>query len=173
MSHLRDRLRDWLGVAGVAIRVQPVLQPDQVPAADRYEIPTRLREALRARSPAEVFPWGTNLSRSMDIDHTIPYTPPDRGGSGGQTRLGNLGLLSRSHHRAKTLGGWRLHQPVPGQYLWRSPLGRIYLVTPAGTHTLGNSPWAHAVWHASTPTTSPADTDTSATDRQGSFTPAA
>lgn len=34
-------------------------------------------------------------------------------------------------HRAKTHGGWRLTQPHPGTFLWTSPLGFGYLVTPS------------------------------------------
>lgn len=57
-------------------------------------------------------------------------------GRGGQTRLENLGPLSRRAHRAKTHGGWRLTQPQPGTFHWRSPAGFEYLVTPRGTTTL-------------------------------------
>ncbi|HET6626185.1 MAG TPA: hypothetical protein VFG63_07330 [Nocardioidaceae bacterium] len=31
--------------------------------------------------------------------------------------------LVRFHHRLKTHGRWRLRQPEPGTYLWRSPHG--------------------------------------------------
>ena len=47
------------------------------------------------------------------------------------TRPDNLGPLSRKVHRAKTHGGWQLDQPSPGVFLWRSPLGFGYLVTPS------------------------------------------
>ncbi|MGB7963614.1 MAG: hypothetical protein WCF12_11740, partial [Propionicimonas sp.] len=37
--------------------------------------------------------------------------------------------------RAKTRAGWRLRQPRPGLFTWRSPLGRHYWITPDGlTH---------------------------------------
>ncbi|MBO1032084.1 DUF222 domain-containing protein [Tessaracoccus sp. SD287] len=71
----------------------------------------------------------------------------DAGGSGGDGRSHgrtgrepvpltgphNLGPLSRKVHRAKTFGGWQLTQPSPGTFLWRSPLGFGYLVTPSHT----------------------------------------
>jgi hypothetical protein len=89
--------------------------------------------------PVEVFPWGTTSSRSrtVDADHTEPWVPPDEGGPPGQTRLGNLGPLARGHHRAKTLGGFTCHQPLPGLYLWRTPTGHWYRVDHTGTTALG------------------------------------
>lgn len=146
-----EQLRRFLGEHACRIRVQPVLNPNDIPAVDAYEIPDRLREAIRLRNPADVFPWGTTISRSTDLDHTIPYVSPDDGGPPGQTSLGNLGPLARSHHRAKTFGGWRHRQPEPGIYLWRSPHGRTYLVTAGGTLPLGHGAFARAVWKAAAP----------------------
>jgi hypothetical protein len=74
------------------------------------------------------------VSRSIDVDHTIPYLSPDKGGPPGQTRLGNLGPHTRRHHREKTHGRWQVRQPEAGTWLWRSPHGRIYLVNASGTH---------------------------------------
>ena len=48
----------------------------------------------------------------------------------------------------KTHGRWRLRQPEPGVYLWRSPHGQIYLVNPSGTHPIGDHPFAQTIWHA-------------------------
>jgi hypothetical protein len=55
---------------------------------DSYEIPARLREQLQLRNPADVFPYAPAVSRRADLDHTIPYLNPDRGGPPGQTRIG-------------------------------------------------------------------------------------
>ena len=74
------------------------------------------------------------MSRSVDIDHTIAYMNLKDGGPPGQTRLGNLGPHIRYHHRVKTFGGWKVCQPEPGIWLWRSPHGWIYLVNASGTH---------------------------------------
>ena len=71
---------------------------------DAYEIPARLREQLQLRYPADVFPYAAAVSRSIDLDHTIPYLSPDQGGPPGQTRIGNLGPHVRRHHRQKTHG---------------------------------------------------------------------
>jgi len=40
---------------------------------DAYEIPDRLREAVRLRTPADTFPYASNTGRRMDPDHTDPY----------------------------------------------------------------------------------------------------
>ena len=55
---------------------------------DSYEIPARLREQLQLRYPADVFPYAAAVNRRIDLDHTIPYISPDRGGPPGQTRSG-------------------------------------------------------------------------------------
>ena len=59
-----------------------------------------------------------------DLDHTIAYE------EGGRTVRGNLGPLCRYNHGAKHKGGWRLDQISPGVFVWRSPLGKIYIVKP-------------------------------------------
>ena len=121
--------------------VRPVLDLEVDHPVDGYEVPDRLREQVRLRTPAEVFPWSGNLSRRKDLDHTVPYLSPDRGGPPGQTRVGNLGPLSRYGHRVKTHGrGWRHHQPVPGVFLWRTPHGYWFRTDHTGTHRLGKNP---------------------------------
>jgi hypothetical protein len=107
---------------------------------DGYEVPAATREALYLRNPACISPWGTNLSRKKDADHTTPYLPKARGGPPGQTTMGNLGLLSRFAHRVKTHGRWSLRQPSPGVFLWRSPHGYWFRVDHTGTHRLGKNP---------------------------------
>jgi hypothetical protein len=132
-----------------SISVKPVIDlPAGHTAVDAYEIPASLREQILLRNPADVFPYAAAVSRSIDIDHTIPYLSPDKGGSPGQTRLGNLGPHIRHHHRIKTHGGWQVCQPEPGTWLWRSPHHSIYLVNGSGTHPLGDSQFAQAIWRA-------------------------
>ena len=60
--------------------------------------PTRsrplMREALKLSPAVERVPLlGTDAE--PDLDHTIPYVPPDDGGPPGQTRIENLGPLTR------------------------------------------------------------------------------
>ena len=133
-------------VAHTRVSVRPVLNPEQLVPTDAYECPPRMREWVELRNPYEVFPFSSRTSKGVrgwqrpaDMDHTIPWQPAPAGGppaastSGGQpmTRPDNLGPLSRKVHRAKTHGGWQLAQPSPGVFLWRSPLGFGYLVTPS------------------------------------------
>ncbi len=123
------QIQKLLGHSRVA--VQPVFNPNGIVAVDQYEIPDRIRRAVLLRHPFEVFPYGSRGSAGLDLDHTRPYRwgrdrPP------GQTGPDNLGPLRRKTHRAKTHGGWRVHQHEPGSFTWVSPLGRRYFVTPAG-----------------------------------------
>jgi len=63
------------------------------------------------------------------------------GGPPGQTRIGNLGNLTRFEHRVKTHAlGWRHRQPRPGIHHWRTPTGYQFIVDHAGTHALGTDP---------------------------------
>jgi len=141
------KLRDLL--AGCSVTVKPVVDPaDGTGPVDAYEVPRRMRDHLVLRHPYEVFPFGQQESRPLDLDHTAPYRPPEWGGPG-QTRPGNLGPLSRFPHRTKTHGGWRVRQPSEGLLIWRSPLGYISLVTNRGTLVLGKDSFATGTWESS------------------------
>jgi hypothetical protein len=156
---LLSRLRTLLGDR-CQISLKPVIDlPAGHAPVDAYEIPASLREQLLLRQPADVFPYAAAVNRSIDIDHTIPYLSPDRGGPPGQTSIGNLGPLVRRHHRLKTHGGWQVRQPEPGTWLWRSPHQRIYLVNATGTHPLGDTPFAEAIWHAARTTAEAGEAD--------------
>ena len=120
--------------------VKPVIDPTTAVPVDAYEVPRAMREALTLTHPFEVFPWGTLPARAADLDHTTPYRPPDDGGPPAQTHPANLGPLARGHHNAKTHGGFTLHHPTPGTYLWRTPTGYWYQVDHTGTHPHGRTP---------------------------------
>ncbi|GAA3553736.1 hypothetical protein GCM10022197_06060 [Microlunatus spumicola] len=141
-----DQLRSWLAETGCPVTVRPLLDPAATAAVDAYETPVRMREALFARNPAEVFPFGAAVRRTLDSDHSVPYVPLERGGPPGQTGLHNLGPLSRPHHRAVTHGRWRRRQPEPGTYVFRTPHGHVFVVTNQGTLTLGCGSFAADVW---------------------------
>jgi hypothetical protein len=144
LGRLRTLLRDQC-----TISLKPVIDlPAGHTPVDCYEIPARLREQLQLRYPADVFPYAAAVSRRMDIDHTIPYLSPDKGGPPGQTRIGNLGPHVRRNHRRKTHAGWQVRQPEPGTWLWHSPHRRIYLVNATGTHPLGDTKFAQTIWRA-------------------------
>ena len=74
-----------------------------------------------------------------------------KGGPPGQTAPDKLGPFAQPEHNLKTHGGWQVRQPAPGVFLWRTPHGWIHLVTNAGTHNLGTTPTAHALWAAAAP----------------------
>ncbi len=139
-----EQLRRYLVQTNANVTIQPVLDPAATASADAYEIPLRLRRAMQVRQPRSVFPHSPATGR-MDLDHTQPWHPD---GPPGQTGLGNLGPLTRSEHRAKTVGRWRARQPEPGTYLWRSPEGWIAITTNQGTLTLGPTTWAQDLWRA-------------------------
>jgi hypothetical protein len=119
------------------IAVKPVIDLATMAPVDGYEVPDRHREAVHLRTPADIFPYSSNTTRSMQIDHTVPYRPPEPGGGPGQSRLGNYGPMVTFHHRIKTFGAWELRQPFQGIYLWKSPLGEHYLVDHTGTRKVG------------------------------------
>jgi hypothetical protein len=134
-----EQVREFLAHTHVSVR--PVLDLAADHPVNGYEVPDRLREQVHLRTPAGVFPWSGLLPRGADLDHTVPYVSPDAGGPPGQTRVANLGPMSRYAHRVKTHGrGWRHHQPVPGVFLWRTPHGYWLRTDHAGTHPLGKHP---------------------------------
>ena len=137
-----DQLRHFLGDTCPNIKVYPVYDPADTAAVDNYEIPIALRRSQSIKNPASVFPFSPATSR-MDLDHTAAYEPD---GPPGQTSMANLGPLTRSEHRAKTVGGWRAKQPDPGLYVWRSPEGQIVITTNQGTLVLGGTAFAHQIW---------------------------
>ena len=146
------QVRRLLTGADCRVRLQPVIDlPADTTPADGYEIPTGLRRRIALACPASTFPYSPTTT-GTDLDHTLPYRPADDGGPPGQTRLDNLGPLSRAEHRLKTHSPWQLRQPQPGTYLWRSPHGHHWITTPhAGTYPLGPGEFARTIWHAADP----------------------
>ena len=122
--HANVTIRPVLGLAGQA----PV---------DAYEIPDRHRQAVHLMTPADTFPFSCNTSRSHQIDHTEPYRDGKVARGAGQSRLGNYGPMTTSHHRVKTFGDWEVKQPFAGIYVWRDPHGATYLVDHTGTRRIG------------------------------------
>lgn len=81
---------------------------------------TALRRHLEIRDRSCVMIGCRAPARGTDTDHTHDHA------RGGATTDSNLGHLCRHDHRLKHDGGWTLHQPHPGVFRWRSPLGHIY-----------------------------------------------
>ena len=75
----------------------------------------RLRKALDVRDGGCRFP-GCG-SRHTQAHHAIPWS------EGGETKLDNLTLLCRFHHRAVHEGGWRVEMGEAGAARFRDPTG--------------------------------------------------
>ena len=83
----RETWCELLGHSRITIR--PVVDLNAITPVDSYEIPDRIRTAVTMRSPVDMFPYGTQPSRGLDLDHTIPYDH-SRSRPPGQTRIDNL-----------------------------------------------------------------------------------
>jgi hypothetical protein len=108
-------------------KVVPVIDLEGQAPVDAYEIPDRHRQAVHLMTPADTYPFASNLSRRMQVDHTVPH---DAGGASG---VGNYGPMTTRHHRIKTHGPMDVKQPFPGIYLWRDAHGGYYVVDHTGT----------------------------------------
>ena len=114
-----DLIRTWLDDSTATIR--PVLDLDRTDAVDQHDPPPWMREQVILRDRHCVFPWCGCDARVTDLDHIVPYVPPDEGGPPGQTNPQNLAPLCRRHHRAKTFTGWQYERTDDGSYAWTSP----------------------------------------------------
>lgn len=136
--------REWLGHHRVTL--VPVLDPESVAPVTGYTFTSRHREALHATLERDVFPYAVNTGRGKDIDHVVPYRPPDAGGPPGQTGLHNAAPIVRYHHRIKThANGWHLTQLTTAEYLWRAPHGHWWITAPTGSYRIppGAGSWIH------------------------------
>lgn len=124
---LANRLPQLL--KGSRVVVRPVIDPKSLTAIDAHNPTAAMRLALDARDPYCVGPFGSTPARACDADHTEAYLEGERG----QTRLPNLGNLSRRIHRTKTARKVRVEQISPGVFHWRYRSGFEFLVTAAGT----------------------------------------
>ena len=136
-----DAVREWCGVPGTQVIVKPVIDLADTVAVDSYEVPDRIAARVKLTRTTCSFPHCRRPAESADLDHTVEYVPPDRGGPPGQTSTENLAPLCRHDHRAKTHPSpagkpWRVRGLSPGHWLWTSPHGQQYLVHPDGTTPL-------------------------------------
>jgi hypothetical protein len=83
------------------------------------------RRHVQAIHPTCIFMGCRTPSRKSHIDHTREYA------LAGPTLVGNLGPLCEGDHLgAKHKRGWKLVQPENGVFVWTSPRGLAYVVTP-------------------------------------------
>jgi Domain of unknown function (DUF222) len=86
-------------------------------------IPPALRRALRSRDGGCCFP-GCDQRRFVDAHHV------DHWAHGGETKLSNLLLLCRHHHRLVHEGGFRVEHGPGGGNTFRRPDGRAIPTVP-------------------------------------------
>ena len=99
-----------------------------VAGTDGYRPCAELARAIVDRDRTCRFPGCRVPAARCDIDHVEPFDP-DRPARW-QTVEQNLQALCRHHHRLKTHGGWYVSRdPISGATLWRSPTGRVYIVS--------------------------------------------
>jgi hypothetical protein len=93
-----------------------------------YRPSRSLRAAVVARDETCRFPGCRVPARRGDLDHIVPY---QAGRDGPQTHGDNLHALCRTHHRARTTGGWSVERDArTGITSWRSPTRHIYASSP-------------------------------------------
>jgi hypothetical protein len=79
-----------------------------------------LRRHIQLRDRTCKGPGCRRPATHTDFDHTQDHQ------YGGTTTTTNGGPCCTHDHNLKTKGGWRLDQPIPGQFLWTSPLGQTH-----------------------------------------------
>ena len=92
----------------------------------KYEIPAKVRTAVRLRDRLCRFPGCTRLAEFTDTDHVIPHR------ENGLTHTDGLVCLCRHHHRIKTFENWRLSttDTYAHSITWRGPLGTTATTRP-------------------------------------------
>ena len=117
-----DQVKAWCREGRVTVK--PVIDLNENLTSPAYVVPDRIRDQVVLRDRTCVFPHCTRSASLCDLDHVIARA------AGGTTSSDNLAPLCRSHHRAKTHGGWRYAVIAPATYQWTSPLGHTYLREP-------------------------------------------
>ena len=123
-----QHLKELLAQCGGTVRVRPVIDLAAPVMVNTYRPSDELAMRVKLRDRYVMFPRSNRsaFGRGIDLDHTIPA--PE-----GPTSSGNLGPLNRASHRARTHAGFRVEQPSPGVFHWRTPAGQEAWVTSYGT----------------------------------------
>ena len=118
------RLEEWATAAGTVVKPVTVIDLNESLTRDGYVPSPAQREQAYLLARVCAFPGcdkpATPTGR-LDLDHIDAYQ------DGGATTTANLAPLCRGHHRAKTHDAWTYTQTRPGEYLWRSSHGALYL----------------------------------------------
>lgn len=118
-----DGAGEWAGVVA-DIATRHARRDDHLADLDAHparRFPTAaLRRHTEIRDRTCVFPGCRRRAHASHTDHTRDHA------RGGATVAANTGPACAHDHDVKHGGGWRLDQPEPGTFVWRSPLGGQY-----------------------------------------------
>ncbi|WP_193614930.1 hypothetical protein [Nocardioides lijunqiniae] len=128
---LLSQLADLLGHDH--IRLTPVIDLSDQVSVSCYEHPEAIKERIHLLRPGDQFPHASSMSRRLDLDHPVPYSPH---GPPDQTSTRTSQPLGRTNHRAKTHLGHRATPLPTGEVVWRTRHGLCRIVDSAGTHLL-------------------------------------
>ncbi len=136
-----EQLKAWCASPFWNIKVTKVIDLNQPIVSDCYPPSAPQREHVALQYGHCVFPSCEHLAHpvsvqlnedgtlldSWDADHVDAWI------EGQITSTDDLAPLCRTHHRLKTHEGWISRQVAPRAFVWVSPLGQTYLVTPDTT----------------------------------------
>ncbi|OYO08320.1 hypothetical protein CGZ98_17410 [Enemella evansiae] len=124
LQHLKELLEHCSGT----VKVRPVIDLAAPVMVNTYRPSDELAMRIKLRDRYVMFPRSNRsaFGRGIDLDHTIPA--PE-----GPTSSDNLGPLNRASHRARTHAGFRVEQPSPGVFHWKTPAGQEAWVSHHGT----------------------------------------
>ncbi len=124
LQHLKELLERCSGT----VKVRPVIDLAAPVMVNTYRPSDELAMRVKLRDRYVMFPRSNRsaFGRGIDLDHTIPA--PE-----GPTSSDNLGPLNRASHRARTHAGFRVEQPSPGAFHWKTPAGQEAWVSRHGT----------------------------------------
>ncbi|WP_169736785.1 HNH endonuclease signature motif containing protein [Pseudonocardia spinosispora] len=121
----KDPPRAWAKViTDIATQYQRARERDPVGRLDaqpgRRHPANALRRYTQIRDRTCTAPGCRRSAIHSELDHTHDIQ------HGGPTTSTNLAPACTHDHGLKHRGGWKVTQPRPGYFRWKSPLGRIY-----------------------------------------------
>ncbi|WP_169736613.1 HNH endonuclease signature motif containing protein [Pseudonocardia spinosispora] len=122
---VKDPPRAWAKViTDIAAQYQRLRERDRVERLDaqpgRRHPASALRRYTQIRDRTCTAPGCRRSAVQSELDHTHDIQ------HGGPTTTTNLAPACAHDHALKHKGGWKVTQPRPGYFRWKSPLGRIY-----------------------------------------------
>ncbi len=94
-----------------------------------YRVKAVLERFLVGRDRYCRFPGSARTAESSDLEHNEAFDLTGNG-AGGSTSAANMCCVSRTPHRAKTHGDFKLRHHPDGTITWTTPLGRTYTTHP-------------------------------------------